>query len=55
VTKGNTPETLTQTAQASVPPFTVSATRPLCRYPAYPHYKSGPPNDAASFACRAPD
>jgi pimeloyl-ACP methyl ester carboxylesterase len=55
VTKGDAPETLTQTAQAATPPFTVSATRPLCRYPAYPHYKGGPPNEAASFACRDAD
>jgi len=55
VTKGDAPETLAQTAQAPAPPFTVSATRPLCRYPAYPHYKGGPPNEAASFACRDAD
>lgn len=25
--------------------------RPLCRYPAYPHYDAGDQNDAASFTC----
>lgn len=55
VIKGDAPETLALTAQAPAPPFTVSATRPLCRYPAYPHYKGGPPNEAASFACRDAD
>jgi len=55
VSKGDAPEALTQTAQAPAPPFTVSATRPLCRYPAYPHYKGGPPNEASSFTCRAGD
>jgi pimeloyl-ACP methyl ester carboxylesterase len=29
-----------------------TATRPLCKYPAYPRYNgSGDPNDAASFSC----
>ena len=54
VTKGNAPETLIETAQAAEPPFTVSATCVLCRYPGYPHYHGGPPNEAASFACRDP-
>ncbi|ODS59215.1 MAG: tannase [Acidobacteria bacterium SCN 69-37] len=27
---------------------------PLCSYPAYPHYVDGPPDDAASYACRQP-
>ena len=55
VTKGDAPGTLMQTAQAPAPPFTVSATRPLCRYPAYPHYQGGPATEAASFACRGAD
>jgi feruloyl esterase len=29
-------------------------TRPLCQWPALPYYREGDPNDAASFACRAP-
>jgi len=55
VTKGDAPEALTQTAQAATPPFAVSATRPLCRYPAYPHYNGGSPTEAASFTCRNAD
>jgi feruloyl esterase len=32
---------------------TIRLQRPLCPYPAVPHYKgSGDPNDAASFVCR---
>jgi feruloyl esterase len=27
-------------------------TRPLCEHPRYPHYKSGNPDDAASFTCK---
>jgi feruloyl esterase len=26
-------------------------TRPLCAYPAWPRYRGGDPNNAASFAC----
>jgi feruloyl esterase len=31
-----------------------SATRPLCRYPAYPHFRGGDAARAESFACTAP-
>ena len=35
-----------------VPPFTVNATFPMCRYPMYPRYKgSGDPKRAESYAC----
>lgn len=27
---------------------------PLCSYPTYPRYRSGPPDDAASYACAEP-
>jgi len=49
--------------EQDVPPDAVIATRngeprltrPLCAYPRYAHYLApGDPNDAASFACRAP-
>jgi feruloyl esterase len=47
------------------PPGTLSAskvdaagnvlfTRPLCEYPKYPHYVSGPPAAASSFRCVGP-
>jgi len=29
-------------------------TRPLCNYPAYPHYQGGDPAKAESFACKMP-
>ena len=28
--------------------------RPLCEYPKYPRYRSGPANQAASFDCAMP-
>jgi hypothetical protein len=34
------------------PPFAVQASRPMCRYPGYPHYLEGDPKQAASYACR---
>ena len=40
------------TAHASTAPFAVTATRPLCRYPTYPHYEGGDLNDLVSFTCR---
>ncbi len=41
--------------QTKEPPYTVTKTRPLCRYPAYPHYNgSGDPNRMASYSCRVP-
>lgn len=38
-------------AKATLPPYTVSATRPMCRYPLYPHYAGGDPKSASSFRC----
>ena len=35
----------------AVPPYTVAATRPMCRYPAYPRYVSGDAKLAASYRC----
>lgn len=36
------------------PPFTVRATKPICRYPLYPRYRgSGDPGKAESFVCSA--
>jgi hypothetical protein len=40
---------------APKPPFAVVRARPMCRYPAYPHFRgSGDPAAAESFECRAP-
>jgi len=33
------------------PSFTTTRSLPLCRWPAWPHYKSGPANLSASFSC----
>jgi feruloyl esterase len=33
------------------PAFATTRSLPLCRWPAWPHYKSGAPSQAASFAC----
>ena len=39
-----------------VPGGTVVRTRPLCPYPQVARYAgSGSPDDAANFACKAPD
>ena len=52
VERGRAPGDLEVVAQERVPPFSVTMSRPLCRWPAYPHYKSGIQNRAASFECR---
>ena len=52
VDAGRDPGTLTQVTQAGVAPFAVTASRPLCRYPAFPRYSGqGDPHAAASFKC----
>lgn len=49
------PDALTQTAQGTTPPFAVTASRPMCRYPTFPRYNgSGDHNLASSFSCVAP-
>jgi feruloyl esterase len=49
--RGIAPDALVQVAQDPKPPFAVTASRPMCRYPAWPRYNEGSPKDAASFAC----
>jgi hypothetical protein len=51
VDRGSAPGLLVQVAQESKPPFAVTASRPMCRYPQWPRYMGGPPKDAASFSC----
>jgi feruloyl esterase len=51
VDRGITPGPFVQVAQESKPPFAVTASRPMCRYPQWPRYMGGPPKDAASFSC----
>lgn len=59
VSQGNAPQdTLVQVRKSAAPPFETLASRPLCRYPGYPHYNGyrqnppGDPKNAASYACR---
>jgi feruloyl esterase len=51
VERGNAPGELVQAAQELKPPFTVTAARPMCRYPAYPRYRGGDATRAESFEC----
>ena len=54
VATGSAPaEVMVQTSSAGIPPFEVQASRPMCRYPDYPHYIGGNRLQASSFACRA--
>ena len=52
VERGRAPGDLEVVSQERAPPFSVTASRPLCRWPAYPHYVSGVPNRARSYECR---
>ncbi len=46
------PDAVVQTLQAPAPPFTVLASRPMCRHPAYVRYNgTGDPQLAASYQC----
>jgi feruloyl esterase len=52
VEKGKAPGDLVVTEQkVEAPSFAVLRAMPLCRWPAWPHYKSGPVTEASSFAC----
>jgi Tannase and feruloyl esterase len=51
VDQGIAPDALIQVAQEAKPPFAVTASRPMCRYPQWPRYVGGPPKYAASFSC----
>jgi len=46
------PDALVQTRQAALAPHGVEASRPMCRYPNYPHYSGGDRLQASSYACR---
>ena len=53
VTGGEAPdEVLVQTRKATVAPFDTLSSRPLCRYPNYPHYVRGDIWQAGSYQCR---
>jgi len=52
VEKGTAPGDLVVIEQETKPPFTTLAARPMCRYPAYPHYTGGDASRADSFMCK---
>lgn len=51
VEKGMAPSDLVQATHELQPPFPVVATRPMCRYPAFPRYRGGDAGKADSFEC----
>lgn len=52
VQRGLAPGDLMQTSVEGTPPFAVTASRPMCRFPGYPHYRgSGDQKSAPSFTC----
>jgi hypothetical protein len=55
VERGKAPGDLVQVKLEAKPPFAVVMARPMCRYPAYPHYRGrGDAAVAESFECRTP-
>ena len=53
VNAGDAPaNALVQVVKAPLPPFAMQASRPMCRYPGYPHYIGGDRAQASSYACR---
>jgi feruloyl esterase len=51
VSDGTPPNTLIQTVKETTPPFKLLGSRPMCRYPNYPHYTSGDRLRAESYRC----
>ena len=51
VENGRAPGDLVVVEQQPALPVTVDRSLPLCRWPAWPHYKAGDPKSAASFVC----
>ena len=51
VESGKPPEGLTLAEQKLEPGFPVTRTRPLCEWPAWPHFKGGDVKAAASYEC----
>ena len=51
VENGRAPGDLVVVEQQPALPVTVDRALPLCRWPAWPHYKAGDPKSAASFVC----
>ena len=52
VTTGQAPaDPIVQTVKAAVPPFTLQASRPMCRYPNYPRFTGNDRTQASSYTC----
>jgi pimeloyl-ACP methyl ester carboxylesterase len=47
------PDAPVLSAKPRLPPYATLATKPMCRYPLYPHYVGGDPKAAQSFRCLA--
>ncbi|MBS0455360.1 MAG: tannase/feruloyl esterase family alpha/beta hydrolase [Proteobacteria bacterium] len=45
------PDALIQVSNAKSAPFATAASRPMCRFPGYPHFQGGDPLRAASYRC----
>lgn len=54
VERGQAPGDLVQSSHQTAPPFAITASRPMCRYPAFPRYRGGDVANAASFDCSMP-
>jgi feruloyl esterase len=54
VERGEVPGDLVQAAHEAQPPYAIRATRPMCRYPAFPRYRGGDAARADSFECARP-
>ena len=46
------PDAPVASAMNKLPPFQVTATKPMCLYPLYPHYQGGDGQVASSYGCR---
>ena len=52
VTTGQAPgDSIVQTVKSATPPFTLLASRPMCRYPDYPRYQGGDARSSSSYVC----
>ncbi len=54
VEQDKAPGDLVVVRQQTKAPFEIVGARPMCQYPAYPHYQGGDVSKAESFQCRAP-
>jgi feruloyl esterase len=54
VERGEPPGDLVQATHEARPPHAITATRPMCRYPAFPRYRGGDVSRAESFECVRP-